>query len=44
MQKSELQQDEKQKDNHRTIGDEEILPVLPQASTASGNKVNLNFC
>jgi hypothetical protein len=39
MQKPQLQQDKEQENDNRTDRDEEILPVLPQASTASGNKV-----
>jgi hypothetical protein len=39
VQKPQLQQDEEQENNDRTAGDEEILPVLPEASTASRNKV-----
>jgi hypothetical protein len=41
VQEPELQQDEEQKNDDGTAGNEEVLPVLSQASAASGDKVEL---
>jgi hypothetical protein len=39
MQESELFGHQEQEDHHGTVGDEEILPVLPEAPAAQGNQV-----
>ena len=40
VQEPELQQDEEQEDHDGAAGDEKVLPVLPQASTAPGDEVS----
>jgi hypothetical protein len=39
VQKPELHVYEKQEDDHGTLGNEEVLPALPEASSAQGNQV-----
>jgi hypothetical protein len=41
MQESELFGDQEQKDHYRAVGNEEILPLLPEAPGAQGNQVEL---
>jgi hypothetical protein len=41
MQEPELLGHQEQEDHHGATGDEEILPVLPEAPTAQGNQVEL---
>jgi hypothetical protein len=42
MQKPELQQNEKQTHHYRTDRIEKVLPVLPEASSASGDEVAIS--
>jgi hypothetical protein len=41
MQKPELFGHQEQEDHYGAVGDEEVLPVLPEAPAAQGNQVEL---
>jgi hypothetical protein len=43
VQTAQLQHDQEQEEDDRAAGDEQVLPVLPEAHAASGAKIDLRF-